>query len=165
MYHFIENSKNKHLTIADVKKMLPEDQIDVVIWDRNFEEYWIWNNAENEKPYEPQIFFKSNHHKITYKGDMKWDIHFNFGETIEHPIHLDVSELNTYWIWCAIDGTDGKIHITNEIVKNGEKIPPHWKPKHIHWTEFSDNTRVGWRGPMMLWDELNNLSSVYYKKN
>lgn len=38
--------------------MKPGDQIDVVIWDRNYEEYWIWENAKNGKTYDPITFFK-----------------------------------------------------------------------------------------------------------
>ncbi len=115
--------------------------------------------------YDPQIFFAKNRHQITYKGNMIWDISFFFGETIRHPVHLDTSNLQTYQKWCAIDENDGKIHITTEIIDIDEEIPSEWKPKHIHWTEFPEDTRVGWRGPIMLWSELENLPQVYYKKN
>lgn len=154
-------SKDKHLTLGDVKQMSPGVTIDVVIWDRNYEEYWIWDNAEDKKEYDPEEFFEQNRHQITYLGNMKWDIKFPFGETIAHPIHLDTSSLQTNWRWVAVE-EDGFIHITTEVVNEGEEIPSHWEPKHMHWSEFPDTTIVGWRGPIMLWDNLKNMPQVYY---
>ena len=136
------------------------DTIDVVIWDRNFEENWIWNKAENMKLYDPEVFFKSNRHKLTYKGDMIWDITFPFGKTITHPIHIDISNIQTDWKWCVIDGTDGEIHITHKV--DGTAVD---KPIHINWSDFPENTRVGWRGPIMLWSELKKLPQVYVDAN
>ncbi len=121
MYGFINNCKPDHLTITDVKKMKVGDQIDVVIWDRNFEEYWIWENAENEKSYDPQVFFAENRHTITYKGNMTWDIDL-WEEVITHPIHLNTEHLQTHWTWYGIDKKDGEVHITNEILKGYEDI-------------------------------------------
>jgi len=162
VYGFIKDCQNMHLTLGDVKDLQVGDELDVVIWDRNFEEYWIWNKAVENQPYDPWKFFKANRHKVTYRGNMSWNIHFNFGEIILHPIHLNTENLETNWKWCAIDETDGKIHIKTEIVKDGEEIPEHWEEKHMHWTEFPDSTRVGWRGPMMFWKELENMPKVKY---
>ena len=98
---------------------------------------------------------------------MQWDIYFDFGkndnkinnvlhkksndfgDTYTHPVHLDISSLQTNWTWYPIDELDGK-------------IPLDQTGKHIHWTEFSDITRVGWRGPIMLWDKLKDLPQIYY---
>lgn len=160
MYDFIKQTIPQHLTIADVKKLKVGDTIDVVIWDRNFEESWIWDNATPQQPYRPEIFFQENHQKITYLGNMSWLIRFNWGEDIEHPIHLDVSALQTYWKWCPLE--DGYINIVEEIIKEGETLPSHWCPTHKHWTEFPETTRVGWRGPIMLWKYMAQLPAVYY---
>lgn len=160
MYHFVHDTKDKHLTLADIKKLQVGEKLDVVIWDGNWEEYW--SSAENLKPYSAEEFFKFNRHQLTYKGDMKWDIHFNFGETFEHPVHLNTDHLQTFSRWCKVDEKDGKIHITSEYLPQGmSEIPSIWKPKHIHWTEFPDTTRVGWRGPIMLWSKLKDCPSVY----
>ena len=78
---------------------------------------------------------------------------------------MDTSSLETNWKWCELNDQDGMIHITNEIIDKEKSIPSNWKPKHIHWTEFSVETRVGWRGPIiMLWDHLKT-KKIYYKKN
>jgi len=148
MYDFIRNTKPDHLTILDLKKINIGDELDVVIWDGHFEEYWIWNNAENMKPYHPHDFFEKNHCKLIYKGNLTWDLHID-REIFEHPIHLDLSYLKTSRKWYEINN-DGYININ--------KIPK-------HWTEFPDTTRIGWRGPIMLWDKLINYPNVYNRKN
>ena len=167
MRDFIEQCKSLHLTIADVKNMKVGDQIEVVLWDGNFEEYWIWDNAKNEEAYDPKEFFKKNRNRFTYTGDMKWIM--KDPENDVHPIHLHLSDFikETNWTWSAIED-DGFIHITSERIIDGEKIPKEkipseWKAKHIYWTEFPDSTRVGWRGPVMLWDKLSDLPQVYLK--
>ena len=162
VYDYIKISKPYHLRISDIKKLRPGDELDVVIWDRNFEEYHIWTNCEPDKNYDSKEFFKANRHKITYQGHMTWAIHFPYGETIQHPVHLSTSGLETNWKWCSIE--NGYVNITNEVLKSSETIPDYWQPKHLHWTEFPETTRIGWRGPIMLWENLDKMSSeVYYK--
>lgn len=77
-----------------LKKLQTGDILDVVIWDRNFEETWIWPVAVPQKQYDPKVFFAENRHKLTYKGNMVWDICFPHGETIEHLVHLDTTSLD-----------------------------------------------------------------------
>jgi len=162
MYHFVHATKDQHLTLADIKHLNVGDALDVVIWDGNWEEYWAWEKAENLKPYSPEEFFTKNRHKLVYRGNLTWDIHFRFGEVIEHPVHLNTEHLQTYCRWCAVDEKDGKIHITSEYLPRGQdKIPICWRAKHIHWTKFPETTRVGWRGPIMLWEKLKNCPQVY----
>ncbi len=165
MYDFIEQCKDNHLTINDILDLSAGDKLDVVIWDRNFEEYWIWNKAKSNKPYDPQIFFGPNRWTIIYKGDMEWTIisEAGEGESFDHPVHLNTEHLNTYMIWVGLEN-DGMVHIEYEIIKEGNKIPKGWIETHIHWKDFPKTTRVGWRGPIMLWKKLEKLAKVYYKK-
>jgi hypothetical protein len=149
MYTFINNCKSQHLTIADVKLLNIGDRLDVVIWDRNFEESWIWTNADNEVAFPPDIFFLSNRHTLTYIGNMTWNIHYPFGLNVIHNIELDVSKLDNIMKWYPISD-DGNIKFLR-VFK--------------HWTDFPDNTRVGWRGPIMLWDKLLTMPNVYMKDN
>lgn len=164
MYEFIDKfTKDKHLTIGDLLSMKNGDTREVVIWDRNFSEKWIFDYAINLKHYKPEEFFLKNKHKIVYKGDMTWDIHFNDGFMSNHPVHLDVTSLDTFYHWVPLDENDGKIHITDEILPVGvDAIPAHWKAKHIHWKDFANTTRVGFRGPIMLWKDLKDMPMVYY---
>jgi len=166
---FINNCKDKHLRISDVKQLQIGDNLDVVIWDRNYEEYWIWDNAKQNQHYDPQTFFKANRCTLKYLGDMKWNITMGWGETFEHPVHLDLSNTpKTNWNWMPINfderayepTNDGKVHITTEIGEKGDD----WTEQHIHWTEFPDDTRVGWRGPIMRWSDLESQPNVYWNE-
>lgn len=98
--------------------------------------------------------------QIKYKGNNEWDLK-SFEGIFEHPVHLDVSSLNTFWTWYNINN-EGYIDINYEMIKEDEEIPKNWKPKYIHWTNFDENTRIGWRGPIMLWEKLFDLPMVHY---
>jgi len=149
VYTFIKNCTPYHLTLNDVKNMKEGDTIEVVIWDRNFEEYGIWNSVKEGVSYNPQIFFQCNKHKLTYKGNMIWDIDFNHGETFRHPVHIE-HEKNK---WRAIDN-DGNVYSGCSDCETKKILQ--------HWSEYPGNSRVGWRGPAMLWDKLNGLPQVYW---
>mgnify|MGYP006976398487 CR=1 FL=1 len=190
LYQFIRECRHLHLTKADVDLLKPGDRLDVVIWDRNFEEYWIWDQPQNV-PYSPEVFFSENRHQLVYQGGHKWDIEFNFGETIRHPFHLSLEGENTSYTWTSLEGKEPHdcqcqsrpvgsesspedqvensydwIHITTYVKKDDQSGPPEgWGPIHKHYDDFPTTTRVGWRGPMMLWDRLADLGMVHYHKN
>ena len=90
MYDYIKMTKPLHLTLGDVRELKVGDKIDVICWDRNWEEYWIWDNAEKDKPYDPREFFKGSKQILEYKGGCTWDINFSFGEMIVHPFHVSL---------------------------------------------------------------------------
>ena len=167
MYKFRDVvTREHHLTIKDLKNLNPGDELDVLIWDGNYEEYWIWDNAESEKPYDPREFYKSNRCKITYLHNLKWNIDIPNVGVIEHPIHLNLKPFikETFCTWDSIED-DGKIHITSEYLPRGmDGIPKEWKAKHINWTDFPEETRIGWRGPIMLWEKLDSMPKVHYKQ-
>lgn len=142
IHDFIDICKDKHLTLEDIKELETGKELDLVVWDRNFEEYKIWKELQPEKVYDPETFFSENRCKCIYKGDLKWDIVFGFGQTIQHPLHLNIDD---YWL--PID--NGYVN-----VPNGPKVL---------WYAFPDTTRIGWRGPVMLWNQLAKMPKVYYK--
>ncbi len=165
MYDFIEQCKPYHLTIEDVLNLSVGQQLDVVIWDRNFEEYGIWERATSNKICRPEELFQHNRWTIVYKSNMEWTIisEGGGGESFDHPVHLNVQHLNTYMTWVGLEN-DGMVNIDHEIIKKGNRIPKGWTETHIHWKDFPKTTRAGWRGPIMLWEKLAKLPKVYYKE-
>lgn len=159
-HEFIENSIGDHLTLADINKLSVGDILDVVIWDRNYEEYWMWTKAVPVQLYSPEEFYKQNRHQLKYLGDYQWDITYPFGETHTHPLHLWVGNLRTTWEWYELQ--DGWINVRQEYLASKQKIPIHWSPIHKHISEFEPATRVGWRGPIMLWSKLADKGKVFY---
>ena len=160
MRQFIETSKPNHLTLGDIKQLSPGDSLDVVIWDRNFEEGWIWSAAEENHPYDPTFFFRENRHKLVMKGNLIWDIHYSWGQVVRHPIEFDVSDMNTKWTWAPVK--NGVIQIDNAFLDGDSQWAVNSRKIHNKsQDEFPDSTRVGWRGPIMLWDKLSNYPNVY----
>jgi hypothetical protein len=163
MYAWIDQHKPKHLTIRDLKKWAVGETKDVIIFDRNFEEYSIWNNFKKNKEYNPTHFFEDNQCKITYNGNLTWDIHYPFGGTACHNIELDIEKLNTGWHWSPLCE---EYMILDTTTKNHRitKLPPKDQQK-IHWSQFDDDTRIGWRGPIMLWKDVEDDIKIYWTSN
>lgn len=65
MNDFIEYTKSAHLKIEELEKLSPGDKLDVVCWDRNYDEYWVFYEAIPGKEYDPVIFFEKNRMEIT----------------------------------------------------------------------------------------------------
>ena len=157
MYEWINYYKPYHLTIGDLKKWNPGEIKDVVIFDRNFDDYFIWDELKENKLYTPSYFFKENRHKIRYNGDLTWDIIFHWGDTFCHNVELDIAEkqpvreiFGTDCVWKPLNGE-------YMIIKTNQK-------NSIHWTDFNDETRIGWRGPIMLWKDVKKGEKVYFNK-
>lgn len=160
MYKYIrEASRDKHLTIADIKNLEVGEEFDCVLWDRNFEEYGIWNKVESEKLYKATKFFESNRVRIKYLGDMKWLLKMDCGEFL-HMIHIDTSKLHDKWKWMPLD-SDQILRLESNCSRCSKNSK---SKKGIKWKNLPTNTRVGWRGPMMLWKHLESAPKIYYEE-
>ncbi len=167
VHDWMEQCRNLHITVGDVRNLNVGDELTVVMWDGNYEEYKMWDIPENENR-NAEDMFSENKAKLIYKSDSPptWDIEYIWEETIEHPVHVNVEHLRTTWTWCALE-SDGYIHITNECINADETLAnnyPDYRPTHIHWDDFDDNIRAGWRGPMMKWEHLADTPAVYWNR-
>ncbi len=162
LYKWIDDHRLFHLTIHDVMSLKPGQELDVAIFDRNMEEYGMWDNFRDREKYGPEEFFKNNRCTIKYKGDFIWDIQFSWGETFEHPVHVNVQSLATNWNWIVLNTNDNTIHIKNEILSESESIPSDRTKVNLRLQDFPLRTRVGWRGPIMLWEHVKNKGKVYW---
>ena len=159
LYKWINHYKEKLLTINTIKNWNINEIKDVVIFDRNFEEYFIWENTRKNENYTAEYFFQGNRCRIKYNGNLTWDIEFDVG-TITHPVELDVTDLGTGWAWMPLNGEYMTI---NTVVKDWKITDlPQNEQHNIHFTKFNDNTRIGWRGPIMLWSDVKNAQDVYW---
>ena len=149
LYQWIEFYKPKHLTINDLKKWKKGDIKDVLVLDRNFEEYFIWTELEENKDYDPKYFFKENKCRIEYNGGNTWKIHYPYGNIVCHDIEIDVESLGSNYDWCPLE--DGYVILE----RNGKKI---------HWKDLDGNIRVGWRGPMIFWSYIKNEPQVFFRE-
>lgn len=59
------------------------------------------------------------------------------------------------------DGTTGNFEF--ELTIGNQWLPlVNEKVQDKHWSQFPDDTKVGWRGPAMKWSDLCKLPSVRY---
>ena len=155
VYEWIRTHRLYHLCIDDLEQLNIGDIIDVVVFDRNFEEGGtIWDKIPSNTPFEPKEFFRFNHSKIKYLGDRKWELMFNYGEFV-HPIHYNTESLATSWTWVVPDDNN-KIIIGNESIMGDAKIPKHRKRFEIKIDNLHPRTRIGWRGPIMFLKDVEN---------
>ena len=134
------------------------------MFDRNFEEMCsIWNNEslKENSSYPSKKLFSGCKSKLTYKGNYEWDIHYNYGETIRHKIEICAKSLNTNWDWIPLN-ENNEIVIDNDILIEGLPKLPHKNQTIISIDKFPDLTRVGWRGPMILWKYIESFPDTYF---
>jgi hypothetical protein len=93
--------------------------------------------------YSPEQFFKSEKDTITYQGNMQVNSkHLNKPDNKLWGLDLEYAKNK----WSTL--FDGNLHMKNKSPK--------------HWTKFTENTPVGYRGPMILWSNLKKLPKIYY---
>lgn len=136
------NLHHLHLTIADIEKLKPGDILDAVVFDRNFYEYGILN-LDNKRPYNPEEFLQSIRIKIKYLGNYEWILYYDWAE-VNDIIHINIEEYHSYYHWYPL----------NDLGEFNMNIK-----------EFPKDTRVGNRGPVMLWKDVKYLPKLYYIMN
>lgn len=161
IYDWIDQNHDKQLTIADIDKLNPGDTVEVCMFDRNFEEYGMWDKYEESVGYDPEDILQYNKMTLKYKGNYTWDLIIMDCGTFEHPIHLNVEHLDTNWAWAEIDPKDSMVHITNNVFECGEEHND-WNPLHVHYNNFPKTTRVGWRGPAVLWEKVYDMPKIHW---
>lgn len=138
MYALINELRPRHLTIGDLKKLDVGDELDVVMWDYNFEEKSIWSNP-SDTPYPAEEFFSANRVKVKWCGNSKWEIMFYEDLRVIHDIEIALSD----YIWTSLYSN----------------LDPNFVLE-----DLPDDIRVGWRGPMMLWKNLKNVGQIFYER-
>ena len=161
IYDWIDENHDQQLSIADVDNLKPGDKLDVCVFDRNFAEYGMWDKYTAFKGYDAEDILQFNRMTLHYKGNYTWDLIMPTTGTFEHPFHLCVEHLGTNWCWSVLNVDDAKIHMTNNIFKNGDEHDD-WKPIHMHYDDFPKTTRVGWRGPIMLWENVSKMPQIHW---
>lgn len=150
---WVDVHRPMHLTVGDLRRMKKGKVYDCVNFHRNFPDY-IWDTHEELTVFRASYLFANYRAKIKYLGDAKWSYTHAYGETFEYNVHIDVSPFQDAITWAPLED-DGYLRM---IPHKGSKLPKIVK----HWTKFSDNTRIGWRGPMMWWKDLKERPPVYY---
>ena len=154
------------LKIEDILKLKPGDQIKVLCMDRNVYDAALQEDIRG-KSLSPQKFFESNWAIYIHEKDLKGALLFEFEIEDDNLDLVDMTDI------CQ---SDFEFHVEYETkhscwypLENGY-LPASdpqgfsnfsWNEKK-HWSEFPLDTKVGYRGPMILWSNLDKMPNVIY---
>lgn len=146
-----EKSSSLWLTIKDVLEMPLGVEVPVLPFDRNMMDIVDGNAAvERGEDYAPCVFFNANKSfftPIAGRGGMLGGKLRLPGVDTNDEFEFDIE----YAPGCYLPLKDG------DVCVDGEKK---------HWMTFAaDTTHVGWRGPMMSWDDVEYMPRVYHGSN
>lgn len=159
LYDWIEQSKPKHLKKGEFDLWPIGHQEKIVLFDRNFEEYGIWDEMKENVADDPIRFFRFNTFTATKTGPYCWQLD-GIMENQNFRIELDIANLGTGWNWAPVN-KEGEIKLTS-TVKNW-KVTEIKNPNIIPWKAFNDSTRIGWRGPAIKLIDIKEFGPVYFK--
>lgn len=150
---WIEHYRDKWLTIKDVKELPLNKKIKLLLLDRNI--YDDKDHIKEAKLYKPTSFFKKNvawywkTDNNNLMGKIKYDWQKKTEEPFNFEFHIEYDYNKWYPLKEGILPAKDEQHMFTLLNKN----------KHI--SEFSEDTHLGYRGPIMMWNEIKELDKVY----
>jgi hypothetical protein len=154
---WLKQMESHYLKIEDVKKMEYNQTTRYLCIDRNFYDLLPYN-VEKANSMNALDFFKNNY-KINYiheketKGKSQFIKNNELEELNNFEFHIE------YTNDCWYPLKDGKLpdedsqqvftNISNHDIKR-------------KWTEYDDNTKLGWRGPMINWEIVKSSKYKLY---
>lgn len=145
--------ENKYLTIGDIINTKPDETIKLLCLDRNLGD--LIDHNEKNKPTIPSIFFQKCYiinyiHKEELKGEIQW-LTCDFSKEKE-PFNFHINYSSGFWY--PLDDYGMLPHVDPQgFVKFDENTNRNWK-------KYSENTLIGWRGPMLRWIDVENSPLV-----
>jgi hypothetical protein len=150
---WIEKYKDKWLTIQQVKELPLNKKIKLLLLDRNI--YDNKDHIKEAKLYSPTFFFKKNYawywktDNNNLIGKIKYEWQKETDEPYDFEFHIEYKEDKWY-------------PLTNGILpKNDEQKIVTLLNKDIPIKDFSPDTHIGYRGPIIIWKEIKNFMKVY----
>ena len=147
---WIDSHRHFFLTVKDVKSFKNGERYELLFLDRNWQDV---NDHETDERYQgvsfrPEVYFKQNKHKYIHDKDNQGTALWSWGS---EEFEFEIEWKRDHWY-----------PLVNGILRGHEQDPNFTfeNQKGKHYTEFSDNTLLGWRGPIMLWEKLKNLSDI-----
>jgi len=155
MLHFDEFEKLVYanaITIETISKLKKGDTLDLLVFDRNVCDIAFDNNEEG-KAVNPQEFFRENKMVYTHDANLKGIMSWPYGI---YNKEFEIEYIEDRWFPLI----NGCLPPTDPKSYNNPQGSTHTVPKP--WQEFPVTTRVGWRGPMVIFSKLKDLPKVYW---
>lgn len=149
MTSYVDETIPFHLTIADIIKLKKGDMLNILCFDRNIMD--LVPNVPN-KVYHPNEFFvKAYQGTYIHEKDLSGQIMFPEFDSEPSPFEFHLEYC--YHSWYPLK--NGK------LISQGDPCGVPEKFNNKTWRSFSKTTRVGWRGPMVLKNQLDYFPHVY----
>jgi hypothetical protein len=146
-WRFDDQVTDNCMTIEDITSVDVGESIDVLLLHRNAYDVPCTIHPF-DIPMNPTEFFSS---RATFKRTEGMKGTLTEEEIPTYPTELEI-EYTPGW-WYPL--TDGYIPAVNEDTEQP------LLGRRMHWTEFPESTRVGFRGPMIMWSDAMILPHVY----
>lgn len=155
--NYVEN--NFCLNLGVINSLEEEDELELLVMDRNLYDIAFKANVRRDEPYDPCEFFRKNKaiyiHDHGTQGTLTLYSDTDDSVTLEQfEWHLDISgdpQNDTPFKWYPLEGNMMR-------PKSHPDLPPHY---HKYINMYLDSTKVGYRGPVILWESLYNDSMPY----
>lgn len=149
-----QESRKHWLTIDKYLKL--NKRTKVIMLDRNFADI-AFDANQRGKAYIPTQFFRKNVAYLTPRSDgqnilaCKLETSWGVSESIEFHIEYQKG------FWYPLENGYLPKKDTQGIFKlfSAKK----------HWTDFPTSTHIGWRGPVITWEDLKKLPKLYHGTN
>ena len=150
---WIEYYKDNWLTIQYVKELPMNKKVKLLLLDRN-----IYDNKEHIKEaklYTPSYFFNKNYawywktNNDTLSGKIKYEWQKHSEEAYNFDFHVEYKENKWYPLTNGLlPGEDDQYMV--ELLN-----------KETNVNDFSLDTHLGYRGPIIIWKEIKKFNKVY----
>ena len=149
-----KNSRKYWITINDIEQLLnnkKKNEIIVLMLDRNYLDIAMGHNKKN-KSYNVNHFFRFNKYKVIYDKNLKGKlIYLNKKDPYKVNFEFEVEYKKDNWY----------PFINGYLPKNDPQGFDKLLGKKIHFSKFPKNTHIGFRGPMILWENIDKLPDIF----
>lgn len=152
------------ITIDDILKLQPGKPYLFLAFDRNFGDccYCKYNSLigkDVQFPLPSKDFFDYNFYHIIYIKDTMDDIKGRYKVFCYYDLN-DLDVLNHFKHGTYLDKLDETYLEINYQTHCWYPLDKKGNFKTKHWKDYSLNTKLGWRGPMMFWSNIDFLPNI-----
>lgn len=153
--NWLKKSESKCLKISDILKLNPGQKIKVVSLHRNTADRSIGSEINPRgHAIKPERFFRNMIADYRHIKNMEGTLYFkNEGDDNEWPFELEVEYKPGFWYPLK----DGYLP-----ARDPQNIFGLLLGRKVHWKDLPKNTHVGFRGPMVLLENVKKMPLVYY---
>lgn len=149
-----ENAREKWLKVGDIEKLKTGDTIKVLVMDRNLYDITMDINDPNTL-YTSEHFFSQNTATYVHGSGLQGKLTFHIGnndDIVQDPFDFHVQYNGSCWYPLK----NGSLPAEDE-----QGLFP-LLDREVGWDEFPLDTPIGWRGPMVLWENVEAMPDIYW---